>query len=161
MAEGTATRSSRGHRTICLPISEEAYQTIVGDPRAFRAAIDDWFRRAPELVPPNFAGGYQRKDGRASAKQMVVIRRIALKDGAAYSIRPSFLRPSMAARVEDVEGPLFLREFGVPFRAPARAFGDDPMSWYRLECGPGRFSVAGATIRTGELRGGDRRPEGR
>jgi hypothetical protein len=80
-----------------------------------------------------------------------VIRRIVLKDGAAYSIRPSFLMPSMAARVEDVEGPLFLRKFGVPFWALARVFGDDPMSWYRLECGLGRFSVAGTTVRTGEL----------
>ena len=25
MAEGIATRSSRGHRTICLPVSEDAY----------------------------------------------------------------------------------------------------------------------------------------
>ena len=32
MAEGIATRSSRGHRTICLPISEEAYPQIVDDP---------------------------------------------------------------------------------------------------------------------------------
>jgi hypothetical protein len=151
MAEGTVPRSSRGHRTICLPISEEAYQKIVGDPRAFRTAIDDCFRRAPELFPPNFAGGYQMKDDRVSAKQKVVIRRIVLKDGAAYSIRPSFLMPYMAARVEDVEGPLFLRKFGVPFWALAHVFGDDPMSWYRLECGLGRFSVAGTTVRKGEL----------
>jgi hypothetical protein len=153
MAEGTATRSARGHRTICLPISEEAYQEIVGDPRAFRTAIDDRFRRAPELFPPNFPGGYQMKGGRVSAKQKVVILRTVLKDGAAYGIRPPFLMTYMAARVEDVEGPLFLRKFGVPFWALARVFGDDPMSWYRLECGLGRFSVAGATVRKGELPG--------
>jgi hypothetical protein len=151
MAEGTAVRSSRGHRTICLPIPEDVYQQIVHDPCAFRRAIDDWFRRAPELFPPNFAAGYHMKDHRASAKQEVLIRRIVLKGGAAYSIRPSFLMPYLTARAEDVEGPLFLRKFGVPFWALARVFGNDPMYWYRLECGLGRFSVAGTTVRQAEL----------
>src|SRR4051794_10748250 len=35
--EGLATRSSRGHRTICLPIAEGAYLQAVHDPAAFRA----------------------------------------------------------------------------------------------------------------------------
>lgn len=88
---------------------------------------------------------------RVSAKQGVTIRRVLLKDKTAYSIRPSFLMPYMTARVEDVEGPLFLRTFGVPFWAPARVFGDDPMFWYRPECGLGRLSVVGSTIRKAEL----------
>ena len=44
MAEGLATRSSRGHRTICLPIAEEAYSHAVNDPAAFRRWIDGSFR---------------------------------------------------------------------------------------------------------------------
>jgi hypothetical protein len=151
MAEGTTTRSARGHRTICLPLSEAAYQQTVNDPRAFRRAIDDCFRRAPELFPPNFAAGYHLKDDRVSAKQEVLIRRIVLKDGAAYSIRPAFLMPYLTARVEEAEGPLFLRKFGVPFWALARVFGHDPMFWYRLECGLGRFSIVGTTVRRAEL----------
>ena len=51
MAEGLATRSSRGHRTICLPIAEESYCRVVDDPAAFRVAVDDGFRDAPELFP--------------------------------------------------------------------------------------------------------------
>ena len=78
MADGTVARPSRGHRTICLPISEEAYQRIVNDPREFRTAIDECFRRTPELFPRAFAGGYQLKDDRVSAKQEVLIRRIVL-----------------------------------------------------------------------------------
>ena len=39
MAEGIATRSSRGHRTICLPIKEEDYLRIIHDPKAFRAQL--------------------------------------------------------------------------------------------------------------------------
>ena len=150
MAGSRATRSSRGHRTICLPIPEETYQQIIDDPRAFRRTIDDCFRRMPELFPRNFPG-YQLKDHRVSAKQGVTIRRVLLKDGTTYSIRPSFLMPYMTARTADVEGPLFLRKFGVPFWALAHVFGRDPMSWYRLECGLGRFSVVGTTVRQAEL----------
>jgi hypothetical protein len=73
-----------------LPIPEEADQRVVNDPRQFRTAIDECFRRTPELVPRAFADGYQLKDDRVSAKQEVLIRRIVLNDGTAYSIRPSF-----------------------------------------------------------------------
>jgi hypothetical protein len=147
MAEPLATRASRGHRTICLPIAEETYRRIVRIPREFRRAIDDHFHQGPELFPANFGHGYRLKDDRMSVKQGILIRRLVLRDGTAYSVRPSFLMPYLTARTEDVEGPLFLRKFGVPFWALARVFGRDPTSWYRLECGLGRFSVAGTTVR--------------
>ena len=150
MAEGCATRASRGHRTICLPISEEAYARIIDDPAQFRRTIDDFYRRAPELFPPNFPG-YELMGRRTSRKQGVTIRRVRLKDGTTYSVRPSFLMPYMTARTEDVEAPLFLRKFGVPFWALAHVFGRNPMYWYRLGCGLGRFSIAGTTVRQGEL----------
>jgi hypothetical protein len=151
MAEATATRSSRGHRTICLSVSEDTYRQAVNDPTAFRRLLDEGFRKMPELFPPNFARGYELKDERMSVKQGLPIRRILLKDGIAYSIRPSFLMPCMTARARDVEGPLFLRKFGVPYWALAVVFGADPMYWYRLECGLGRFSVVGTTVRRAEL----------
>lgn len=150
MAASLATQSSRGHRTICLPIAEEAYRQIVNDAVKFRQAIDDDFRRMPELFPRNFQG-YQLMGHRVSAKQGVMIRRVRLKDGTTYSIRPSFLMPYMTARTEDVQGPLFLRTFGVPFWALAHVFGRDPMYWYRLVCGLGRFSVVGTTVRQAEV----------
>ncbi|MBV8610312.1 MAG: hypothetical protein JO034_22985 [Singulisphaera sp.] len=40
-----------------------------------------------------------------------------------------------------------MRQFGVPLWASARVFGHDPMSWYRSECGLGRASIVGTTIR--------------
>ena len=146
MAEAIATRSSRGHRTICLPIAEEAYRQIVNDPVEFRRTIEDCFRRMPELFPRDFEG-FQLMGHRVSAKQGVTIRRLRLKDGTTYSIRPSFLMPYMTARTADVEGPLFLRQFGVPFWALAHVFGHDPMSWYHWECGLGRASIVGTTIK--------------
>ena len=151
MAEAIATRSSRGHRTLCLPIAEDAYLHVVNDPVAFRRWIEDRFREAPELFPVNFAEGSELKDDRVSVKQGLPIRRILTKDQTASSVRPSFLMPDMTARAKDVEGPLFLRKFGVPFWALAHVFGRDPMDWYRLECGRGRFSVVGTTVRQAEL----------
>jgi hypothetical protein len=134
-----------------LPISEDAYTRAVDDPIAFRRLLDEGFRTMPELFPPNVARGYELKDGRMTVKQGLPIRRILLKDGTAYSIRPSFLMPSMTARVVDVEGPLFLRKFGVPYWALASLFGADSMYWYRLECWLGRFSIVGTTVRQAEL----------
>src|SRR3954453_13136289 len=151
MADGTVARSSRQHRTICLPISEDSYRRVVDDPAAFRRLLDEGFRATPELFPPGFDRGYELKDDRTSAKRGLPIRRIRLRDGAAYSVRPSFLMPYMTARVADVEGPLFLRRFGVPFWALAHVFGRDPMSWYRLECSLGRVSVVGTTVRRAEV----------
>ena len=66
MAESLAARASRGHRTLCLPIAEETYRRVVADPAEFRRALDDCFRRMPELFPANFADGYQLKDDRTS-----------------------------------------------------------------------------------------------
>jgi hypothetical protein len=129
MADGAAARSSRGHRTICLPIPEDTSQQVVHDPGQFRATIDECFRRAPEPFPTRFALGYELKDDRVSTKQGLPFRRILLRDGAAYSIRPSFLMPYTTGRVEDVQGPLFLRKFGVPYWALAHVFGGDPMTW--------------------------------
>ena len=151
MADGTVARSSRGHRTICLPVSEETYTRAVHDPSAFRRLLDEGFRASPELFPLNFAQGYELKDDRMSVKQELPIRRILLKDGTAYSVRPSFLMPYMTARTTDVDGPLFLRKFGVPYGALAHVFGADPMYWYRLECGLGRFSLVGTTVRRADV----------
>lgn len=151
MAKGIATRSSRGHRTICVPISEELYPQIVNDPQEFRRTLDERFREMPELFPENFAAGYQLKDGRMSVKLDVLIRRIVLNDGVAYSVRPSFVMPYMSARTQDVQAPLFLRKFGVPYWALAYVFGGSAMHWYRMECGLGRFSIVGTTIRQAEL----------
>jgi hypothetical protein len=139
---------ARSCSTICLPIGKDVYRDLVADPRRFRAWLDQAFRDAPELFPKDFASGYRLKDDRLSAKTGLRLRRIRLRaTGAAFSVRPSFALPYLTGETDDVQGPLFLRAFGVPFWALARVFGKDPMYWYRLAVGLGRNSVVGTTLR--------------
>jgi hypothetical protein len=138
--------------TLCLPIGKDDYYDLIGDPGRFRAWLDQSFRSWPELFPKAFSGGYRLKDARTSARAGVRLRRIRLKaTGESFSVRPSFLLPYMTGTTDDVEGPLFLRAFGVPFWALARVFGKGAMYWYRLEVSLGRPSVAGTTARRADL----------
>src|SRR5205823_2638684 len=59
--------------------------------------------------------------------------------------------PYMAGLTDDVEKPLFLRRFGVPFWALAHVFGKDSSYWYRLEVSLGRNSIVGTTVRRADL----------
>lgn len=147
MAEGKAQKPLKPCRTICLPIAEETYAEIVNDPRKFREWLEEAFRHMPELFPQGFEHGFSMKDRRPSKKQGLSLRRIELRDGTAWSVRPAFVTPGMTARTDDVSDPLFLRKFGVPFWALAHVFGRDPMYWYRLELSLGRNSVVGTTVR--------------
>jgi hypothetical protein len=143
---------ARSCSTICLPISNDAYRDLIDDPRRFRAWLDTAFRDCPELFPQTFAKGYRLKDTRGSAKLGLRLRRIRCPStGVAFSIRPSFVLPYMAGWTDQVQAPLFLRCFGVPFWALARVFGRDPMYWYRLEVSLGSNSLVGTTLRRAEL----------
>jgi hypothetical protein len=135
-----------------LPIGKAAYLDIVQDPRQFRTWLDQAFRDCPELFPKVFAHGYHLKDGRSSAKTGLRLRRIRLTStGASFSVRPSFVLPYLTGLTDAVQGPLFLRAFGVPFWAIARVFGKDPMYWYRLEVSLGRNSIVGVTVRQADV----------
>ena len=142
-----SARLPRGSRTICLPIAEQEYEQTVEDPTAFRAWLEEHYRNTPELFPTGFKQGYGLKDDRHSRKLAVRLRRIQLRDKTSYSIRPSFVMPFLCARSSEVDAGLFLRKFGVPFWALSQLYGRNPMLWYRLECGLGRASIVGTTVR--------------
>jgi hypothetical protein len=138
--------------TICLPASKDDYLRAVASPTAFRGWIDQAFRDSPELFPKDFPHGYTLKDSRRSLRQRLGIRRIRLKaTKQVFSVRPSFVMPYMTASTDEVDHPLFLRAFGVPFWALARVFGHHPMYWYRLELALGRNSIVGSTLRKAPL----------
>ena len=149
MANGLAASGSI--RTICLPIGEPEYRQIADNSEEFRRLVDHCYQQMPELFPEGFEKGYELKDRRESRKTGLTIRRIELRDGTAYSVRPSFLMPYLSGRTDDVEAPLFLRKFGVPYWALAHLFGHDAMYWYRMETGLGRNSIVGTTVRRAAL----------
>src|SRR5262245_44349590 len=100
--------------TIRLPASKEAYLACIDSPPAFRSWIDAAFREHPELFLKAFAKGYLLEDSRFSSKRRIRLRRVECKaTGQAFSVRPCFVLPYMAGWAGDVEGPFFLRAFGV------------------------------------------------
>ncbi len=138
--------------TICLPLRKDEYLQIVASPADFRRWIDQAFRDSPELFPEDFGLGYRLKDRRSSKRLGITIRRIrCAATKQVFSVRPSFALPSMTGFTDQVEGPLFLRTFGVPFWALTQVFGKNPMYWYRLEVGLARNSIVGTTLRKAEL----------
>lgn len=140
--------------TLCLPFDEGSYPELIDDPVRFRQALDRLFLAMPELFPAAFGAGYRLNDARTSAKLGLRVRRVRLRStGESFSVRPSFALPYMSGWTDDAQAALFLRAFGVPFRALARVFGRDPMYWYRLEVGLGRHSIAGTTLRRADVPG--------
>jgi hypothetical protein len=142
----------RGSCTICLPFDKDFYESIIDDWLKFRNALDDFFQTMPELFPSAFAQGYTLKDSRTSKKTGLRLRRIeCTSTSESFTICPSFVMPYMTAFTDDVEKPLFLRKFGVPFWALTYVFGRDDMFWYRLEVSLGRNSIVGTTVRQADL----------
>jgi hypothetical protein len=108
---------------ICLPVVKDAYVDLIDGPKRFRDRPTA-FRDYPERSPRAFADGYAIKDDCPPPRPA---------SAASSSVGPSFVQPYMAALTDDVQGPLFLRAFGVPFWAIARLFGKGPSYWYRPE----------------------------
>ena len=101
------TEPARGLKTICIPCSQEHYERIVEDPVLFREFLDRQIQATPELFLPEIRRGYRMKDISTSRKTGWRLRRIDLRNDESYSIRPSFLMPSLSGRTEDVQAPLF------------------------------------------------------
>ena len=53
----------------------------------------------------------------------------------------------MVGKTDEIDKPMFWRQFGVPFDALAYVFGRNPMYWYRIYLSLGRASIVGTTIK--------------
>ncbi|MGZ6269829.1 MAG: hypothetical protein ACXWMU_04580 [Candidatus Limnocylindrales bacterium] len=95
----------RGHKTICIPCSQQQYERIVEDPHDFREFLDRQIEATPELFPPEIRRGYRMKDTCTFGKTGWRLRRIDLRNGQSYLVRPSFLMPYLAGRTEEVQAP--------------------------------------------------------
>ncbi len=149
MGKSPVPPSRREDRVICLPFPEEDYPNLVREAHQFRANLDCLIERYPELFPPGIEQGYWMKDSHISVRMGLLIRRIEVA-GVSYTVRPAFATPYLTGRTDEVEAPLFLRKFSVPFWALAHVFGRNAMYWYRLEQALGRQSLVGTTVRHGE-----------
>jgi hypothetical protein len=97
----------RGHRTICIPCSQQEYERVVDDPEEFRRLLDQQIEATPDLFPPEIGRGYRMKDVYRSRKTGCKLRRIQLRNLRCYLVRPSFLMPYLSGHTEDVQAPLF------------------------------------------------------
>jgi len=90
------------------------------------------------------------KDIRTSEKTQLAIRRITLRNGEHYSVRPSFVLPSMTGYTADVADALFLAKW-VPLWALEQVYHIDSSKLYRIINTIGRNSIVGTTIKTANI----------
>ncbi len=146
------THSIRGDKSICLPVaSEEEYKTIITDNNLFRHHLIQVLEKSPEIFPVEMKKGFSFHDWVISAKQQLPMGRIKLKEtGEVYQLRPDFVMPYMIGKTDEMEKPLYLCQFGVPFEAIAYVFGRNAMYWYRAYCSLSRASLVGTTVKNSD-----------
>ena len=139
----------KGYRTIRLPLGELDYEWFIQDHTYAKARLEDLYEDHPDLFPEAFGGGYAFFGFTdPSIKQHLRCRRLRLeRGGEVFTVAPALVMPYMSGRTEEVDNALFLMRFHVPCWAIAHVFGRDPMYWYRLEQGLGRFSLVGTTVK--------------
>jgi hypothetical protein len=150
----TKSYVTKPSKRITLPIELERYQEIIDEPGAFRHWLDRMIEGYPELFPAAIEDGYTLHDRRSSRKMPdVCLRRIKLKgcdvrgNASVFTIAPSAVMPYMTGYTDEVEKPLFLQRFGVPFWALSRVFGRNDQYWYRLVSQVGRYEIIQTTVK--------------
>jgi hypothetical protein len=139
----------KGYRTIRLPLGELEYDRFTQDCTYAKSRLEELYEAHPAWFPEACGWGYAFFGfTEPSIKQHLRCRRLRLEQGGeVFTVAPAFVMPSMSGRTDDVDKALFLMRFHVPCWAIAEVFGRDPMSWYRVEQGLGRFKVVGTTVK--------------
>lgn len=103
-----------GNKHICLPFASAALYRKYGDhPAQYRQYLSEMLSQYPELFPHDMDQGFPLHDAYVSVKQDLIVRRMKLQaTGAVFTLRPSFVMPSMSARTDEVEKALSLRRWG-------------------------------------------------
>lgn len=142
-------------KRIILPIELSRYNELSQDAPAFRAWLDTMIETYPELFPAEINRGYTLHDILPTSVKMpdVRLRRIRLKTAGENGCKPVFtiassdILPYMTGYTDEVEKPLFLRRFSVPFWGLSYVFGRDDSYWYRLSTHLGRYEIVDTTIK--------------
>ncbi len=104
--------STRGDKSICLPISsEEKYRQLITDNSNFRAYLLQVYTTYPEIFPHGMNQGFCFHDWVVSTKQQLPMRRIKLNQTeAVYQLRPDFIMPYMVVKTDEIDKPMYLRQ---------------------------------------------------
>jgi hypothetical protein len=151
----TKSNAAKSSNQIRIPISREDYAEMMNNHQHFRAKLDQFIERYPELFPVNIEQGYQLYGLARASVKMPDIKRQRIRLNTAdvqgqhhiYTIVPSFVLPYMAGTTDEVEHALFLRRFGVPFWALTHIFGHNDMYWQRLVAQFGSNDIVGTTVK--------------
>ncbi len=139
----------RGSKTIRIPFDMETYTSIIQNAEKFRAHLDGWIERRPELFPRRITEGYELNGFTEPSRKLGIrCRRIKIKNTRdVFFICPSAVMPYMTGFVSDVDKALFIQRFSVPYWALTYVFGKNDMYWYRMVTGFGRNSIVGTTVK--------------
>lgn len=146
------------NKRIILPIELSSYNELSQDAKAFRSWLDTMIASYPELFPAKIKSGYILHDILPASVKLPEVqwRRIQLKQGDQQGRRPvlticsSDVMPYMTGYTDEVEKPLFLRRFGVPFWGLSYVFGRDDSYWYRLDTHLGHYQIVETTVKAAE-----------
>ena len=142
-------------KRIILPIELSTYNELSQEAKTFRVWLDTMIADYPELFPVDIERGYTLHDILPPSVKMpdVRLRRIRLKAQDENGCRPVFtiassdVMPYMTGYTDEVEKPLFLRRFSVPFWGLSYVFGRNDSYWYRLSTHLGRYEIVGTTVK--------------
>jgi hypothetical protein len=148
-------RVTKECKRIILPVELSTYNELSQKAKSFRAWLDTMIANYPGLFPADIEIGYTLHDILPPSMKMpdVRLRRIRLKAQGENGCRPVFtiassdVLPYMTGYTDEVEKPLFLRRFSVPFWGLSYVFGRDDSYWYRLSTHLGRYEIVGTTVK--------------
>jgi hypothetical protein len=149
------SKVTRVSKRIILPIELNRYNELSQDAQTFRSWLDTMIANYSELFPVDINLGYTLHDILPPSVKMpaVCLRRIRLKGRdehgrvQVFTIVSSEVMPYMTGYTDEVEKPLFLRRFSVPFWGLTYVFGRNDSYWYRLSSHLGRYEIIGTTIK--------------
>jgi hypothetical protein len=143
------SQSQRGDRQIVIPMTREEFDENWHDSQKMRTFIDRVMAQSPELFPACLRNGYGFHGLARPSKKLegIALRKIRPTGSAeAYHVRPSFILSFMTGTTDEVEYPLLLASFGVPYWVLTMGFGHHDMYWQRLVERLGRNSLVGTTV---------------
>ena len=146
-----STKTPRGARQICIPMTQDQYRAIWENPQAVRVYLNSLIDQHPEIFPTSALTGYQLHGNLPESKKLpgIRLRQLRTKDGV-YTLRPSFVFSYMAGTVDELENALLLLSLRTPIWVVTRVCGRNDMFWERLLERIGRNSLVGTTVRVPE-----------